>query len=220
MSLAILIPYRPDSEHRERIFATTQRMWKETGLELVTADDGLDGLFGFARAINRARARTGADCLLIYNTDALPLPVLSLGRIEQDLRGGVPWVALFDGQQRFTPEQTERLIAGEDPQAVGPAAGQVCLGREALLGIRADVFDDLRGMDERFVGWGPEDVAFHRVLSLLYPQGIDTPAHGLFQSLWHPDVPRTRWDANVALWRQYRRKPTAATMRHWYLSRP
>lgn len=220
MTLAVLIPYRPDGEQRERVYATTSKMWADQGMTPVYMDDGLSGLFSFSRAINRARTRTDAEQLLIYNVDSLPLPPLTLERIEAELRGGAPWIALFDGQQRFTPEQTDRLIAGEDPATVGPAAGQICPGREALLGIRADVFDDVRGMDERFVGWGPEDLAFHRVLRLLYPAGCDTPQYGLFQSLWHPDVPRTAWGANVALWRRYEHKRNADAMRFWYLARP
>lgn len=220
MSLAVLIPYRPDTEQRQRIYDLTSKLWCSYGFETVYTDDGLTGLFSFSRAINRARAKTDADQLLIYNVDSLPLTVTSLCRIERDLRQGTPWIALFDGQQRFTPEQTDRLFGGETPAEVGPAAGQICPGREALLGIRADVFDDLRGMDERFIGWGPEDTAFHRVLTMLYPQGCDKPEYGLFQSLWHADAPRTMWDANVALWRRYERKPNAAALRHWYLSRP
>lgn len=220
MSLAVLIPYRPDGEQRERIYAATSKLWAQQGVAPIYADDGLHGLFSFARAINRARTATDAAHLLIYNVDSLPLPPTSLDRIEQQLREGTPWIALFDGQQRFTHEQTERLMAGDDPASVGPAAGQICPGREALLAIRADVFDDVRGMDERFIGWGPEDMAFHRVLRLLYPTGCDAPEHGLFQSLWHPDVPRTMWGANVALWRRYEHKTNAAAMRHWYLARP
>jgi hypothetical protein len=222
VKLAILIPYRPDTPQRERIQATTSRLWAEQGIEPIYSDDGLDGpLFSFARAANRARAQSEADCLIVYNVDALPLSGEALGRIVFGLADGVPWTAIFEGQRHFTPEQTEQLLAGENPVTqVGPPRGPIAMGREALLGIRADVFDDLRGYDERFVGWGLEDFAIHRVLSLLYPDGCDEPEYGLFQSLWHPHAPRTRFDANNALWHRYLAIEDPAEMRAFYLSRP
>lgn len=215
MSLAVLIPYRPDTPERVDIQATTAALWRWQGVEPIYADDGLTGLFSYARAANRARAKTDAEYLLIYNTDALPLSMESLERIEKLLASGVPWTAVFTGQQRFTQMQTDRLIDGEDPFHVGPAEGDLAMGREALPAVRADVWDDLGGMDERFVGWGPEDFAFHRALKLIYPDGCDEPAEGLFQSLWHPDAPRTAFPHNTELWRGYQQQTDAAAMRRY-----
>jgi len=213
VSLAVLIPYRPDTPERVDIQATTAALWRRQGVEPIYADDGLIGLFSYARAANRARARTDAEYLLVYNTDALPLSMASLERIEKLLASGVPWTAVFEGQRRFTTIQTDRLIDGEDPFDVGPAEGDIAMGREALPAVRADVWDDLGGMDERFVGWGPEDFAFHRALRLIYPDGCDEPAEGLFQSLWHPDAPRSAFNANSALWHAYLQHTDAAAMR-------
>lgn len=220
MTLAVLIPYRPDNEQRELIRATTERLWWDRGYEPIYCDDGLDGpLFSFSRAVNRARKLTDADCLLVYNVDALPLPAEAVEHIHARLAYGTPWSVLFEGQQRFTEAQTERILAGD--LDVGPAAGQICPGREALYGIRADVFDALRGMDERFVGWGHEDFAFHLVLKTAYPHGHDEPPFGLFQSLHHEDAPRTALIDNQALWNEYRKYaefgPKLVT---WYMGRP
>ena len=220
MSLAVLIPYRPDTPHRERIYECTSRLWARLDVEVVHCDDGLTGPFSLTRAINRARAKTDADCLLTYSVDALPLPADRLEQLDKDLSAGMPWTAIFDGQQRFTPDQTQRILDGAEPSHVGPAVGQVCLGREAVVAVRADVWDDLRGMDERFVGWGPEDLAFHRVLATVYPDGCNKPAEGLFQSLWHPDAPRTSFEAGQNLWHSYLPYTDAASMRAFYLARP
>lgn len=221
MTLAVLIPYRPDSEHRERIHATTARLWARRGVQVVYADDGLQGeLFSFARAANRARARTGADVLLTYSVDALPLPAQALADLEAELAGGVPWAAVFAGQHRFTPEQTERLLAGHEPRRVGPPDGDVAMGRTALMGVRADVWDDLRGMDERFVGWGREDDAFHLVLRTLYPAGRDEPRDGLFASLWHPPVTRDAFAGLEQIWSTYQPHAGQPSMREFYLQRP
>jgi hypothetical protein len=97
--------------------------------------------------------------------------------------------------------------------------GDVAMGREALLGVRADVWDDLRGYDERFIGWGPEDCAFHYVLRTLYPAGCDNPTEGLFQSLWHPPTSRDAFGKLDRLWRMYQRHTDPGILRAWYLSR-
>lgn len=222
MTLAVLIPFRPDTPWRARIQATTSKLWERTDLQVVYADDGLDGpLFSFSRAANRARAMTDADCLLVYNTDALPLSVASLDRLHKDLAAGLPWSVLFDGQRRFTRHQTRQILNGDTPESVGAPAGEVSMGREALIGIRADVFDSLRGYDERFVGWGWEDLAFHLVLRTVYPDGCDTPAEGMFQSLWHPEVTKEAWPANGQIWQTYQpHTATADAMRGFYLDRP
>lgn len=217
MSLAVLAPYRADTAQRQRIQARTRELWSEQGIEVVYADDGLNGpLFSYARAANRARQMTDAKVLIVYNVDALPLPAYALDSLEALLVGGTPWSVIFDGQQSFTPEQTEFILAGQD---AGPPRGLKAMGREALLAIRADVWDDLRGMDERFVGWGPEDLAWHRVLKTVHPDGNDIPAYGLFQSLWHPDAPRNAFPDNDRLWKTYLAHD-AATMRDFYLGRP
>lgn len=221
MSLAVLAPYRADTEQRARIQATTRRLWAEQGVEVVYADDGLTGpLFSYARAANRARRQTDADVLVVYNVDALPLPVSALDELDALLSGGCPWSSLFEGQVRFTLEQTARLLVGERPEDVGPPGGRTDMGREALLAVRADVWDDLRGMDERFVGWGPEDAAWHRVLSTVHPQGNDVPKYGYFWSLHHPEAPRSALGETLRLWRSYPSGLSPEAMRAWYLSRP
>ena len=196
MSLAVLIPYRPDSMHRERIFQTTATLWGRQDALRIYAMDRLDGeLFSYARAANHARTGTNADVLVTYSVDALPIADEVLRTLESLLLAGTPWAAIFGGQRRFTAEQTERLIAGEEPDVIGVPLGEYCPGREALLAVRADVWDEIRGYDERFIGWGPEDLAFHRVLKTLYPNGQDVPTHGLFASLWHPPVTRAAFPA-------------------------
>lgn len=218
MTLAVLAPYRADTPHREAIQVTTRRLWAEQGVEVVYADDGLDGLFSYARAANRARKMTDADHLLIYNVDALPLPSAALAALEQVL-SDAPWSVVFEGQRRFTPAQTEWLLRGATPEQVGEPGGEICWGREALPAVRASVWDELRGMDERFIGWGAEDLAFHHVLRELFPTGNDQPRFGLFRSLWHPDTPRSASPTNYGMWDRYRGL-TGAALRAFYLGRP
>lgn len=221
MTIAVLIPYRPDTPERAAIQAITRRLWGHIGVEVVYSDDGLTGdLFSYARAVNRARKRTTADVLLTYNVDALPIGRDRLDALDTLLTGGTPWAAVFEGQVRFTQEQTEMLIRGVDPAEVGEPAGDYSPGREALLAIRADVWDELRGWDERYVGWGPEDLAMWHILTHLYPEGRQEPSEGPFRSLWHPLVTRRAFHDLTQVWEEQRQITDPVALRAWYLARP
>jgi hypothetical protein len=50
--------------------------------------------------------------------------------------------------------------------------------------VRADVWDDIGGIDERFVGWGGEDIAFGVALRCLY--GPPLEVRGALTHFWHP----------------------------------
>lgn len=195
-------------------------MWRNSGVEVIYSDDGLTGLFSFAKAINRARKRAKGDCFLSYSVDALPPTKKTLEHLTTMLANGIPWVAGWKGQTRFTEIQTSFILGGADPDHVGTPGGGISIGREALVAVRADVWDALGGYDERFVGWGPEDKAWHLALQTVFPSGCDEASEELFPTLWHPATPRTLLQQNIDLFREYRRqaKDDVGFLR-WYSSR-
>lgn len=220
MKLSVLIPYRPDTTHRERIYHYTSRLWKDTGVEVIYADDGLSGpLFSFPKAINAARRKATGNCFLSYSVDALPPDPKVLTALAARLKA-IPWIAGWRGQIRFNEPQTESLLAGLTPAHVGHPAGGICIGKEALVAVRADVWDTLGGYDEAFVGWGPEDKAWHLALTTLFPTGVDWPSGDLWQSLWHPSTPRTMLETNVALFKEYRKwAANPVDFKRWHSTR-
>lgn len=215
MKLSVLIPYRPDCEARERIHAYTAKAWRTTGLEVVYASDGLTGLFSFSQAINNARRMATGDRFLSFSVDALPPSVNALGRVISVL-DRFPWAACWPGQIRFSEQQTDKILRGQHPKMVGLPVGGRSMGREALVAVRGEVWDELTGYDERFVGWGPEDKAWHFALKQFYPGGYDVPFADYFRTLSHPTTPREMLTANVNLFKEYRRHKGPA-FRSWYL---
>lgn len=195
-------------------------MWKSCGLEVIYESDGREGLFSFSQAINRARRRATGDCFLSYSVDALPPSNDTLARLMVML-GSTPWVAGWPGQIRYSEMQSQAIINGAAPEKVGDPVGGISLGREALVAVRANVWDELKGYDERFIGWGPEDRAWHLALKTFHPNGWDAPFEKYFRTLSHPTVPRTALKANIQLFKEYRRFVTnnRQDFRRYYLSR-
>jgi hypothetical protein len=52
-----------------------------------------------------------------------------------------------------------------------------------FIAIPREVWDQMGGFDERFVGWGYEDMAFKSLVTSLYPWGL---VDGDVYHLWHP----------------------------------
>lgn len=200
MKLSVLIPYRPDSEARTLIHGYTSRLWAQSGAEVVYSDDGVtEGPFSFSRAINRARKQATGDCFLSYSVDALPPAPDALANVTEILRT-YPWAACWEGQHRFTEAQTEELFSGGP---IPEPSGKVSRGIEALVAVRANVWDKLGGYDEGFVGWGPEDAAWYFALKAIYPAGWEIPCEGFFHTLHHPVVPRVMLQRNKELYWEY-----------------
>lgn len=209
MRLAVLIPYRPDNPHRADIQRFTSGLWAQTGLEVHYPNDGRTGIFSYAQAANRGRHMTDADAVLMFGVDHIPpTPDVWTALLER-LEAGCPWTFLYTGQHRYTEDQTDALLhRGATLEQVGPPAGTKGYGMSWAVAVRTDVYDHLRGYDERFIGWGPEDGAFHAVLNAYRPDGNPKPVAGRRgPALWHPVVTtyaQTR-AAGLELWNTHYR---------------
>jgi hypothetical protein len=83
---------------------------------------------------------------------------------------------------------------------------RVRVGSRSFVVLTREVFDAVNGMDELFVGWGPEDRAF--LESIRKQVGPVLELAGERVHLWHPPDPskenRARLTANRLRWRAYR----------------
>lgn len=198
MTVAVLIPHRPGDSHRERLMNFTRMRLHEVlhmDDELLFMDDreGNADLFNHGEAINRAAvfANAKADVYLIADADTTyDDPDALLGALDATSRDR-KW-RLPSRYVQLNENATEALIASErsdwptavewedrDVEWVGDRvswSGLVIVPKEAFLLVR--------GSDERYAGWGADDIALGLALDTLY--GRHERFDGAAVHLWHP----------------------------------
>lgn len=185
--ISILIPFRaPAGSWRDLLRAATAKMWAERGIEPVYGTDGrrTGHPWCAAAAFNDARRRATGDVLLVMGCDHVPPPRAQLDALDAELQTR-PWAKLFEATRELSEQTTLSVLDGM-PVPPDPLPDEKpmdsCLG---IMALRADVWDRLRGFDERFEGWGYEDTALQLELRTHYPQGR-AEGVGYVTSLWHP----------------------------------
>ena len=173
MKIAVCVPYRPSHPDRVRNFARVRHVWDVMGLPVYTGD--CEGDRKRAHAVNAARAQVdGADVLFISDSDVLlddPYHQ-TLAACETALEHGAYTVAFTtlryldaDGNEFWV----QKKIWG------------------GVFAIPRSLFDLVGGFDERFQGYGAEDIGFLVCASTL--GGPKQRMPGLAYHLDHPEDP-------------------------------
>jgi len=194
----ILIPWRGGSKPRERAFEWAKTRYTELGIPFIVGEDDNNGQpFCFSRGLNRARKQSTATKFMVNGADSVPDPAKY--KEVSALLDQHPWVACYAHTAELSQMESNAVIAGSLKDFPYDAFSiPLCMG---IIAMRADVFDDIGGYDEGFVGWGMEDLATRTVLKTLYG-GIPAPM-GTAYKLWHPTGHRTTLNSpNAKRWEQ------------------
>lgn len=194
MSLvSFLVPYRPDGGRRDENWSWVRaRLAAVPGCEIVVGTSPR-GPFNRAAAVNDAATRAVGEVLCVHDADcALPLDWY------QAVRGLDGWV-LPEGSRYLTAAATAGLISRSPAATIAEgldAEEEVEHSVGGIMALSRSAFDTARGMDARFVGWGPEDAAFALCLETLV--GPSDRFGGPLVHLWHPREPHARpWQPGV-----------------------
>jgi hypothetical protein len=188
----ILVPRRSDGGQRDELWAWCRRRWLGLlpQLELYEGHHDDDGPFNRAAAINTAAALADADAswdfAVIVDADVWIDPANVTAAIERAASTGkVTWA--FQRWNGLTPAATSVFLA-DDPETVNSVAPAAIdrtnpISWSCCFVVPRAVWDNLGGFDERFKGWGWEDMAFQSVVCGLYGhERLD----GDVWHLWHP----------------------------------
>jgi predicted glycosyltransferase involved in capsule biosynthesis len=119
-------------------------------------------------------------------------------------------LALDSGRLVFAHDRTI-VLDREGTQRFLLSAGEVLEGEEhsntfsGVVAVPRTMWDRVGGFDERFIGWGGEDMAFWSACCALGPSFERVP--GTIVHLWHPregaDQNHDHYQANEDLMRRY-----------------
>lgn len=201
MTVSVLIPWRTDHGHRERLWTYLRPLWEALPVELcVTDDGGEDGApFSYAAGANRAAATATGDVLITWGADQLPdMAAIEAAAAVADWHG---WSMVFTRTGYYSPFHTEAILGGANPsQFLLEQIENHCTG---IIAVRRDVWKAVGGMDERFRGWGYEDAALRDRLTRDHHPRLPAPSH-MLRCLWHPVRHRVYTGPNADLYyREY-----------------
>lgn len=197
--IVILVPWRTDGGHRERLWGIAQARWRALFPKWpIVEGPSPDGPWNRAAAVNAAAREAGDwDIAVIVDADVMLARSQVVAAVETAERTGkVTWA--HREWAELTREATERLIREGAPltHRLDFVAGEVRkrnpISWSCCMAVPRAVWDAVGGMDERFVGWGGEDTAFAAAVQGLHGhERIEGPVW----NLWHDPSgrqPRTR----------------------------
>lgn len=206
INVAVVMPWRDIGDQtRTNAFEFCRAWWEDMGVEVIVASDDTAKHFNVSQARNRGAARSDADVLCFVDADTLvPPDQFWAGVYRANITGQM--VIPFTEHRRLDRPLTNRVYQSrqfDDRNGKvwrDHVSGVVMIGRSG--------WDQVR-FDERFVGWGAEDRAFHAACVALLGEHDRLPGSSLH--LWHTKSPDRqdrdgdpRRSANLALGSRYK----------------
>lgn len=196
MRISVLVPYHPSSPHWERMLERTQGEWGrqivadggDLDIEVVVGRQRSEGPMRVAECVNRAASIAGGDVFALWGADHWPDVRRLRWTVEVMERTGTAWQPMFAHTAILTRAATEAILRGEadatEERATWSDSVPMCMG---IFAVRREAFFDVGGEDERFIGWGMEDVALREALDALHGTPPEGPDYGaILLSMWHP----------------------------------
>lgn len=187
MKISIIIPYRADFGPRDNLWSQNYKRYRSLlpRLELIVGIDQ-SRYFCKARAVNNAAKLAQGDVFFIADSDVV-FDIDLIDRVEQ-ASASHPWIVPFTYGRRLTLDATRRLVEQGLPAKL-PVSQEDFIEAINYPGVLLNVvskeaFWDVKGYDERFIGWGGEDEAFAAALDTIC--GLHYRLEGDIYHLWHP----------------------------------
>lgn len=206
--MKVFIPYKADGGRRDRIADYTKTLfWEPNGFEVVyLAND--DEEFNISKARNLA-LNYDEEILVFSDSDSIP-DIRMLERAIETARQRNTMVFPFNTALELNkPTSDWHLDNGVIPKGTRPIQAEHIRRRSdelqsSIYAIPRALFEKVGGFDEKFVGWGHEDLAFVKKLELYGHRAHHLP--GSFNHIWHEKaVPKEmKVYPNAKRWQQYK----------------
>lgn len=209
----LVIPRRPDGGHRDDLWAWARHWWDVNLGWPVREGHHAEGRFNRSAAINAGVAQLDADWteFVIVDSDVVVRDPRQVIRAVEVARRHQRVTYCHDQWCGLTRGGTRTIMSAE----LGPSHswGRYVQTRNwfpfsQCVVVPRSVWEIVGGMDERFKGWGWEDIALDRSARTL--AGGTERVHGELFHLWHPRSEEKEhghpdYEANKALGSRYKR---------------
>lgn len=205
--VAIVVPWRPGDPQREKAWAWCREWWEQFEWPIFEVTHPPPAPFNRAWCINEGARRAWPwDVLIAIDADVFEEdPEQVRDGVRRALDHGRLTIPHTSGHDLNNHGTSLLLRGAEGWQKALAKRRAVCTSRVWIM--RCDLFAAVGGFDERFRGWGFEDVAaFHSMRNL---RGVDQPTEGgIAYHLWHrpsfgPARRTPEWAAGNALAERY-----------------
>lgn len=196
--VSVIIPWRSDHGERERIFNWIIERWKKIYtfpcIEIIYGDSG-DEIFNRGKSRNILADAATTDLLIFADGDTIPTKAyidqaILIARYNQ-------WAIAYDVERYYNLSSTasEVLLSGKPfaciPEPIEGNYDHKITSFSGMFVILKEDFNNVR-YDERFTGWGHEDVAFFIKATAIL--GDPKRVQGFVSHLYHS---RTNADFNT-----------------------
>ncbi len=199
--ISILVPFRNDSEHRNRVWSWLKKFWEyHLGYEIIIGkDDSVP--FSKAAAVNDAASRAKGRIFVIIDADCYIDPDIiqdCADAIDEAVEDGrrlwlIPYLHLYRLTREATLELIEKNPEDEYDVSSPPPESWIEPNNSSHYGhqygamlmiMPSDAFWLAGGMDPRFnKGWGGEDASFMRAVDAMY--ALHETRDNDILHLWH-----------------------------------
>jgi hypothetical protein len=202
--ITLLVPFRSDGERRTETWAWLEeywRFWLPDAEILMGSDDHTP--FCKTAAVNDAFRKSRGDIIVILDADCYIDSGVLLGCARQiraaRRRHRRMWFIPYRHFYRLTDEASRMVLNSypQDPYRFSspppPGDTEETSGQSvghwfgALIQVMPrEAFEAAGGMDERFRGWGGEDISFMNAVDTVYCKHHTTRNQTLH--MWHPHI--------------------------------
>lgn len=201
--ISLLVPFNGTDEQRKKVFKWLRKYWKHElpNAELVIGQSTLSP-FCKTNALNNAARKAKGKVFVILDADAyLEGKVIDrcADRILEDMDNHL-WYVPYRKLYRLTKQATDYVMSAPISD---PVRFPYTLHKDFIDGDQAksayghrfgamimmfprEAYEMLGGFDERFRGWGAEDVCLLRALDTLW--GKHKTTKNAVYHMWHPII--------------------------------
>lgn len=196
-----MVPFRSDSEYRDKVLDWVLQYWHSQlpDAEIIIGESKSDP-FSKTEAFNDALNRSTGEVIVLLDADAYfsgEVILKCAARILEDIDNHL-WYVPYNHMYRLNQKITEKILDSDPTNPLiltptldildddGSKSGIAHRYGAMIMMFPREAYDAIRCFDERFAGWGGEDIATLKALDTLY--GKHKIAKKNLYHLWHPKI--------------------------------